>query len=107
MPWYGCGAVVCWSLLFAAIIAVVRQKLHLATCSGAMVVPMGAGEGHRSVGSRGGARGTEWDARLENNPAAAPPERAPATAEPAQPPHGLDAHMPRWLLQAAWGEAEA
>ena len=60
------------------------------------------------MGSRGGARGTECDARLENNPGAAPPERAPATAEPmrAQPPHGLDAHMPRWLLQAACGEAE-
>ena len=30
----GSGAVVCsWSLLFAAIIAVVRQKLHLSTCS--------------------------------------------------------------------------
>jgi hypothetical protein len=30
----GSGAVVCsWSLLFTAIIAVVRQKLHLSTCS--------------------------------------------------------------------------
>src|SRR5216683_5863005 len=34
MPAYGSGAVVCsWSLLFAAIIAVVRQKFHLSTCS--------------------------------------------------------------------------
>ena len=69
---------------------------------------MGAGEGHGRVGSRGGARGIDCDARLEDTPGAAPPERAPATAEPmrAQPPHGLDAHMPRWLLQAACGEAE-
>src|SRR5664280_2154126 len=34
MPVSGSGAVVCsWSLLFAAIIAGVRQKLHLSTCS--------------------------------------------------------------------------
>jgi XapX domain-containing protein len=34
MPVYGSGAVVCsWSLLFAAIIAVVRQKLHLSSCT--------------------------------------------------------------------------
>src|ERR1700737_1634007 len=34
MPVCGSGAVVCsWSLLFAAIIAVVRQKLHLSSCA--------------------------------------------------------------------------
>src|ERR1700738_2854398 len=34
MPVCGSGGVVCsWSLLFTAIIAVVRQKLHLSPCS--------------------------------------------------------------------------
>jgi class 3 adenylate cyclase len=58
-----------------------RQKLPLATRFRAMMVPMVAGEGHGGV---------------------------PVTSEPmrTQLLHGLDAHMPRWLLQAASGEAE-
>lgn len=67
---------------------------------------MDAGKGDAQVGSGGAARGIESDARPVAVGAPlgwAPIDPAPGSAEPSS---GLDAHMPRWLLQVAGGEAE-